>query len=268
MTAEIWLPLLVFAFGACVGSFLNVCIYRIPRGESIVRPRSHCPRCGAQIAWYDNIPLISYFLLRARCRRCGQPIRFRYVFVEALTALLFWLIWFKYGLGIHTPVYWTIVAGLILATFVDLDEMIIPDVVSLGAMALGLLLSPLFPALHDASSPLESTTRAVSGLALGSGLLWLVGAIGKRVLKKDAMGMGDVKLLGGLGALLGWQAVLFIVMVSALLGSIVGIALIVAGRRDAQSRIPYGPFLAAAAVFWILGGRELWLAYVRWLAGA
>jgi len=261
----IYLGVLVFCFGACIGSFLNVCIYRIPRGESTISPRSHCPHCSAMIAWYDNVPLISWFALRARCRRCGGPISPRYVLVEVLTAALFLLIWLKYGADGRTPVYWLMTGGLILGTFVDLEFMIIPDRVTLGGMAAGLVLSALVPALHGQVVAREGFAYAVLGLAVGSGLLWLVALAGKWIFKKDAMGFGDVKLLGALGALLGWQAVLFCIVVSSFIGSFVGIGLVAAGRREWQSRIPYGPFIALAAGVWILGGADAWHAYFAWL---
>lgn len=256
---------LAFFFGACVGSFLNVCIYRIPREESIVAPRSHCPHCGKPIAWYDNIPLLSWLVLRARCRACGGPISPRYVLVELLTAVLFWLVWRTYGLDARTPVYWLVVGGLILGTFVDLEHLIIPDRVSLGGWVAGLVLSPLVPALHGVATAREALMSSAIGLAAGAGSLWLVGVLGKAAFRKDAMGLGDVKLLGGLGALLGWRAVLFIIMGSSLVGSLVGLGLIVGRRREWQSRIPYGPYLALAALVWILRGRVWWDAYIAWL---
>ena len=263
----IWLSLLVFFFGACVGSFLNVCIYRLPREESVVKPRSHCPHCGALIAGYDNVPLVSWLVLRARCRHCRGAISPRYFLVELLTAALFLLVWLKYGLDGRTPVYWLMIAGLVLGTFIDLEHMIIPDRVTLGGCVAGLVLCPLVPRLQGQLTAWAGFTSALLGLAVGAGLLWLVSVAGRLVFRKDAMGLGDVKLLGGLGALLGWRAVLFIVMVSSLVGAFVGIFLILKRGREWQSRIPYGPYLALAAVLWVLGGREVWNAYLTWLGG-
>jgi leader peptidase (prepilin peptidase) / N-methyltransferase len=257
----------VFVFGACIGSFLNVCIHRIPRGESVVTPRSHCPHCNQLIAWYDNIPLASYLVLRARCRHCGEKISARYFLVEALVAVLFLLVWLRYGADVRTPVYWLIVFGLVLGTFVDLAEMWIPDRVTLGGVVAGLILSPLIPSLHNAAGPLASFLEALKGLVAGAGILWLVGVLGKWVFKRDAMGMGDVKLMGGLGALLGWQSVVFTIMVSSVLGSIVGIGLIVGRGKEWQSRVPYGPYLALAALIWILWGSNWWAMYVQWVSG-
>ncbi len=257
--------MMVFLVGACWGSFLNVNIHRIPNDESIIAPRSRCPHCGASIAWYDNIPLVSYFLLRARCRRCGAGISARYVLVEALTAILFVAVWLTYGWVVVTPIYWLVLSGLIVATFVDFEHMIIPDRVSLGGMLAGVALSAMAPALHGETRALESVIRSLQGMALGAGLLWLVAVVGKMVFRKDAMGFGDVKLLGAIGAFLGWQSVLFTIMISSLIGSVIGLSFILFGRKEWQSRIPYGPYLALAAVIWILWGQGWWDAYIRWM---
>lgn len=258
---------MAFFFGACIGSFLNVCIYRIPRDESVVSPRSHCPHCDTMIAWYDNVPLLSYLFLGARCRHCHKIISPRYFLVEALAAALFLLVWLEYGFDPRTPVYWLIMSGLILGTFVDFDHMIIPDRVTIGGIIAGLIFSPLIPSLHGETTVLGGFYAALIGFAAGAGILWIVGLFGKLIFRKDAMGFGDVKLLGGLGALLGWRAVLFIIMVSSVLGSAVGIGLIVARRKEWQSRVPYGPYLALAAAIWILWGYRLWGPFLSWLSG-
>lgn len=274
---RLYLDVIVFAFGACIGSFLNVCVYRIPRNLSVVRPGSRCPRCHVPIAWHDNLPIISWLVLRARCRRCGGRIRARYVIIEALTGLLFLLVWMKWGLpprplGLAPAlsfaavlVGWTALGGLILATFVDLERFIIPDRVSLGGMALGLLLGPLLPALQGQSNWLGGLAAAAAGAALGTGLLLGVAGIGRLIFKREAMGLGDVKLLGAIGALFGWRAVIFSVMVSSLTGSLVGVAMVVCGGRRMRSRIPFGPFLAWAALLWLLWGPLWWHAYWTWL---
>lgn len=261
----VWLTLMVLCFGACVGSFLNVCIYRIPRDESIVRPRSHCPHCGRMIAAWDNIPLISYFVLHAKCRHCKAPIAFRYFLVEALTAILFLWIWIRYGWNLQTPVYGLMAGGLLLGTFVDLDHMILPDRVTLGGIAAGFILSPLVPALHNATSAGSSFLASLLGAVAGGAVLGGVAILGKWLFRKEAMGMGDVKLLAAIGALLGWRAVLFTVMTSALAGSLVGIILMARRTKGWESRIPYGPYLALGAMVWILGGDGLWTAYFQWI---
>jgi leader peptidase (prepilin peptidase)/N-methyltransferase len=263
----VYLSVLVFWFGACIGSFLNVCVYRIPREESVVKPRSHCPNCGKMIAWYDNIPLLSYLVLNARCRHCKQWITPRYFLVELLTAALFLLIWLKYGFSAVTPIYWLAVSGLILGTFVDFEHMIIPDRVTIGGMIAGLALSALAPSLHGERTIVASLMASGIGLVLGFGILWLVSVLGKIAFKKDAMGFGDVKLLGAIGAFLGWKAVLFTILFSSFAGSIVGMAFILGGRKEWQSRIPYGPYIALAAVVWILWGQGWWQAYFNWLSG-
>ena len=182
--------------------------------------------------------------------------------------MLFLLVWLHYGFDGRTPVYWLMVSGLILGMFVDFEHMIIPDRVTIGGMVAGLVLSPLVPSLHGETGWLASLVQAVIGLVLGSGILWLVGVLGKLAFKKDAMGFGDVKLLGGLGALLGWQAVLFIIMISACMGSVVGVTLVLLRRKDWQSRLPYGPYIALAAVLWVLWGQGWWRAYMEWFSGA
>lgn len=276
---QLYAGTLVFWFGACMGSFLNVCIYRIPREESVIHPRSHCPSCGKLIAWYDNIPLISYLALRARCRHCSTRISPRYFLVESLVAILFVLVWMKLGpdgttrpLGLApvygvslVVVYWLAVFGLTLGTFVDFEHMIIPDRVSIGGIISGLLLSLLFPALHHQVTFYGGLGASLTGAVIGFGMLWGVAILGKLIFKKDAMGFGDVKLMGAIGAYLGWIAVLFTVMISSLLGAVVGITLVAAGKKEMQSRIPYGPYIALAALIWILWGPTLWNAYINFL---
>ncbi len=265
---HLYFSLLAVFGGACVGSFLNVCIHRIPRDESLIRPRSRCPHCDAMIAWYDNIPILSYILLRGRCRQCRGPISPRYAFVEALTAFLFAALWLKYGWSPLTLVYMLVTGGLIVATFVDLEHMIIPDRISLGGILAGVALSTALPALHGEAQPLDGLLSSAIGLLTGAGALWLVAVLGKFAFKKDAMGFGDVKLLGAIGAFMGWQGVLFTIMLSSLAGSLVGLLFILSGRHEWQSRIPYGPYLALAAVIWIIWGMEWWDAYIRWMSGA
>lgn len=270
---------LAFLWGACVGSFLNVCIHRIPRDLSVVKPRSFCPHCKTPIPWYLNIPIVAWLAVRGKCRFCSAPISPRYVLIETLTAVLFLLVWLKLDvwqgspvLGLApvstwmlVPVYWLAIAGLILGTFVDLEHLIIPDRVTLGGIAAGLLLSWAVPELHGADDRLAALLRAAVGAAVGWGLLWAVAVLGKAIFRKDAMGFGDVKLLGAVGAFMGWQAVLFTVMISSLTGSIAGLTMVALHRKGMRSRIPYGPYLALAAVVWILWGPALWEAYVNLL---
>lgn len=263
----LYFTLLAFFGGACIGSFANVCIHRIPRDESIVHPRSHCPSCSTLIAWYDNIPVLSYLALRGRCRHCGTAISFRYPAVELLVAALFLGLWNRYGFDARTLVFMVFSTALVIATFVDFDHMIIPDRISLGGMPAGLLASALVPALHGQSEAIPALQASVLGLLAGSGSLYLVGVIGKLLFKKEAMGLGDVKLLGAIGAFLGWPGVLFTILFSSLFGSVVGVALILGRNKNWQSRIPYGPYLALAALVWIFGGNTWWDAYVNWILG-
>lgn len=261
---DFYMAILILAFGACIGSFLNVCIYRIPRDESIVFQASHCTACGCPIAWHDNIPLIGYIALRGKCRSCNRSISPRYVVVECLTAMIYLLMWWAYGYDIRTVIYWLMAGGLILGTFLDLEHMIIPDRVTWGGICTGLICSGAFPALHGVSTCSVGLLRSGTGAMAGFGLLWGVGVLGKMAFKKDAMGFGDVKLLAAIGAFLGWQAVIFTVMISSLIGSLAGVGLIVAGGKKWQSRIPFGPDLAAGALIWTLWGIHWWEAYVRW----
>ena len=267
---------LSFAWGACVGSFLNVCIYRIPREMSVVKPRSQCPHCGRAIPWYLNIPLVSYIALRGKCAYCGKPITARYFIVELLTATLFLLVWLKFDpcagstvLGLVPvsdwkliPVYWLVVSGLVLGTFVDFEHLIIPDRVTLGGIAAGLAISLLIPSLHDRTQMLQGLMWSAIGATTGWALLWAMGVLGRVIFKKEAMGFGDVKLMGAVGAFLGPWAVFFNILISSLAGSIVGITLVAAGRKEMQSRIPYGPYIALAAVLWILWGPAWWQMYI------
>jgi leader peptidase (prepilin peptidase)/N-methyltransferase len=271
---------LAVAWGACAGSFLNVCIYRIPRELSVVAPRSFCPHCKKQIAWYHNIPLFSFLALRAKCAYCGGRIVPRYFLVELLTAVLFLLVWLKLGETMGSrpfhldpitnwqlvPIYWLMIGGLILGTFVDFEHLIIPDRVTLGGIAAGLILSAVTPALHNETRLLSGLLSSFIGAAVGWGLLWAVAVGGTLVFRKEAMGFGDVKLLGAIGAFLGWRAVLFVIMLSSAMGSIVGLTLVFSRRKEMQSKIPYGPYLSLAALVWILWGPTLWNGYLHLFA--
>jgi leader peptidase (prepilin peptidase)/N-methyltransferase len=187
----------------------------------------------------------------------------RYPVVELLTGLLFLAIWKRYGIDVRTPLYWLLGFGLLLGTYIDIDHMILPDRVTIGGIITGLLFSFMFPVLQDSGSHLSALLRSLTGMAVGGGFLWAVALAGKAVFKKDAMGFGDVKLLAALGAWFGWPCVPFIVFISSLTGSIAGVALIVAGQKKLQSRIPFGPYIVLAAVFWMLGGAALWRRYLE-----
>ena len=277
----LFFTILAVAWGASIGSFLNVCIYRIPVDLSVIKPNSHCPSCKHPIAWRHNIPIFSYIFLRGKCAYCGARFSPRYALVEILTAILFLLVWLKFDLTMGArplglvpitdiglvPVYCLVVMGLILGTFVDFDHMIIPDRVTLGGIACGVIASVLVPALHGQTSMVYGLMWSAIGAASGWGLLWSVAMLGEFIFKKEAMGFGDVKLMGAIGAFFGWKAVLFTVMVSSLLGSVVGIASILLRKKEMQSQIPYGPYLSLAALLWMFWGSAWWELYVGYLMG-
>lgn len=283
---EVWLVSTIAAFlvGACIGSFLNVCIYRIPLDQSVAWPGSHCMTCGHALPWWQNIPILSYFMLRGKCHYCKATFSCRYAMVELLTALLFVLPLLALppdrlvpGEGIMPitveqmpmlgmarlatpaliPVIWVFLAGLVIATFVDLDHFIIPDSVSLGGMVVGLALSALVPAMHGQTVWYRGLMFSGIGLVAGAGVLLLVAELGRLAFRKEAMGMGDVKLLGAIGAFWGWQAVAFTLVLAAFAGSLVGIGFIAAGKGKLGSRIPFGPYLALGAFVWVFWGAKL-----------
>lgn len=240
---------LAFVLGAVVGSFLNVCIYRLPAGESVVSPPSHCPRCDNRIRWYDNIPLISYVILRGKCRGCGAPISLRYPLVELLNGLITLGLMLNFGPGPGFLVLFVFCSALVTITFIDIDHQIIPDEISLPGIVIGFLCSLVLPYPGWLSSLL--------GILLGGGSLLLV-AYGYHFLTgKDGMGGGDIKLLAMMGAFLGWKAVPFIIFSSSLVGSVVGISLMYLYRKDSKLAIPFGPYLAAGALLYIFYGEQL-----------
>jgi len=225
--------------GALVGSFLNVVIARLPAGESIVYPASHCPRCRAAIAWYDNIPLVSFFLLGGRCRGCREAISRRYPLVEALMAGLSYGLFSRFGPGIEFCLYFVFCAALLAIVFIDIQHQIIPDVISLPGIACGFLASFV--------NPYVTWQESGIGLLAGGGVFYAVAAGYYLVAGRAGMGGGDIKLLAMIGAFLGWQAVPFVVFASALAGTIVGVGAMIRQGKGGKTVIPYGPFLAVAA---------------------
>ncbi len=337
-----------FVFGCNIGSFLNVCIHRLPLGQSIVSPPSHCPHCKYSIPWYLNIPLATWLWLRGKCRNCGAPISIRYFLVELLTGVAFLVCWNVFGRqsALLALAYCVFLAGLIAATFIDFEHFIIPDEITIGGMIVGVLLSIFILPMHDTSTRLVSVRESVLGLAAGAAVIYGILRMGKLlfgrqrveipadtrvvfsetgifladketpyeelfyrksdvitlhartieladrcyrdvrvrlspvklcigddefnpedvphmeadstevVLPREAMGFGDVKFMAAIGAFLGWQAVFFSLMASSIIGSIVGVSLIVMRKREWSSRLPYGPYIALAAVIWIFGGKH------------
>jgi leader peptidase (prepilin peptidase)/N-methyltransferase len=341
--------LVAFALGAIVGSFLNVCIHRMPLGESVVRPPSRCPRCKYSIPWFLNVPLFTWLYLRGKCRNCGATISVRYFLVELLTAVTFLGCWLAFGResALLAVVYAIFLSGLIVATFIDFEHFIIPDEITIGGMVAGFLCSFLVPALHNETTLTGAMQKSLLGLAVGAGLIYFILRLGKLlfgrqkialpvdariiftetavhfadqqipyedlfyrksdviklrastvelvdrcykdvdvrlsparlqigdeqinpeevphmeavsteiVLPREAMGLGDVKFMGAIGAFLGWQSVIFSLMVSSLIGSVVGIALIVFRKRAWSARLPYGPYIAIAAAIYVFAGKQL-----------
>lgn len=270
-------PIVVFILGACIGSFLNVCIYRIPAEKSVVFPGSHCG-CGQPIKWQHNIPILSWLFLRGRARCCGRPFSVRYPVIELLTALLFLACW------LHFPpakaiCAWIFISALICATFIDLDHMIIPDVFTIGLGVMGVLLSFAVPALHDQHSgiflfdSLRAVIISMQGLLIGSGLVLWIALLAEAVLKKEAMGFGDVKFVGAIGAFCGWQGAVFSIFGGALVGTVwFAIALLSQKIRGQPAvapapaetpgtpsvplglgvQVPFGPMLAIAGALYFL----------------
>jgi leader peptidase (prepilin peptidase)/N-methyltransferase len=348
-----------FCLGSIVGSFLNVCIHRMPLGQSVVSPPSHCPHCKYSIPWYLNIPLVTWLYLGAKCRNCRSPISARYFLVELLTAVAFLACWLEFGnrSALLATVYCLLLAGFIVATFIDFEHFIIPDEITLGGMAVGFVCSFLVPRLHDVTSLTDSIKLSLLGMLVGAGLIYAILRVGKLlfgrqkialpahakivftetsvklpdkeipyedlfyrqsdvialraltvemidrcykdvtvrlspsrlqigqdtfnpedvphleavsaeiVLPREAMGLGDVKFMGAIGAFLGWKAVVFSLVVSSLIGALVGVALVVSGKRALSSRLPYGPYIAVAATLWIFAGPDLVAWYARVIAG-
>jgi leader peptidase (prepilin peptidase) / N-methyltransferase len=241
----------IFAFilGAVVGSFLNVCIYRLPKNESIVFPPSHCFGCDKQISWYDNIPIVSYLVLRGRCRSCKSRISVQYPLVELINALLTLFLFLRFGPTFPFLVLFLFCSAMVVITFIDLEHQIIPDVISLPGIVAGFIISFFIPQLGWLNS--------IIGIVAGGGSLWLVAWLYELLTKKEGMGGGDIKLLAMMGAFLGWKAIPFIIFVSSLTGSVIGVTVMLIGKKDSKLAIPFGPFLAAGAVLYIFFGREL-----------
>jgi leader peptidase (prepilin peptidase)/N-methyltransferase len=361
---QFW-SLCFFALGCIVGSFLNVCIHRLPLGMSIVTPPSHCPHCKYSIPWWLNIPLVTWLALRGRCKNCGAPISPRYFVVELLTGLAFLGCWLKFGDPVHeypsmplALVYAVFLAGLICATFIDFEHFIIPDEITFGGVAAGLVASFLLPSLQDTHAIRTGLLRSAVGAAVGAGTIYAILRLGKLlfgrqkikfpaeikmvfsetclhlpdkeipydelfwrksdmivarakrvelidrsyfdavvrisqssvrieqdkfeaeefdpekvlhmeilgseiIVPREAMGLGDVKFMAAIGAFLGWQSVIFSLMVSSLIGSAVGVTLILMKRREWSSKIPYGPYIALAATIWIFVGKKLAAAFFQ-----
>lgn len=251
--AEVFLALV----GLCIGSFLNVCIHRLPLKQSVVHPGSRCPGCGYALRWYDNIPVFSYASLRGRCRSCAKPISLQYPIVEIVTAAVFVLHWHAFGPTPMLPARLAFACALIVLFMIDLEHQILPDVITLPGIVLGVAGSVLLP-----PGPLMS----ILGVVLGGGLLWAIAEAWLRLRKVEAMGFGDVKMLAMVGAWLGVKMVLVTFVLSSMMGGLIGVILIGARRADMATRVPFGTMLAVAALVASLYGEPL-LAWYLSMAG-
>jgi leader peptidase (prepilin peptidase) / N-methyltransferase len=239
----------VMLIGMCIGSFLNVCIYRLPHGHSIVSPPSSCPVCNASIKWYDNIPVVSYILLKGRCRRCKTPISVRYPMVELLTGLFALITCMEFGLTFFALIYFFFITALLVITFIDIDHRIIPDIISLPGIPLGVAASFVLPDIGWLNSLL--------GILAGGGSLLFI-AWGYQLIRgKDGMGGGDIKLLAMIGAFLGWKGVFFTIMASSFTGTAVGIVMMLRAGKGMKMALPFGPFLATGAILYIFLGPQI-----------
>lgn len=239
-----------FLFGSVIGSFLNVCIYRIPKKESIVFPSSHCPACNKKIKPYDNIPIISYILLKGRCRECGEKISFQYPLVEFLNAAGYVIMIWKFGVGINALIYALLYSALIVVTFIDLEHQIIPDRITLPGILIGFILGA-------AVLPV-GWLNSLIGLLLGGGLFYLVA-----VASRGGMGGGDIKLIAMIGAFLGWRYTLLTIFLGALAGAIVGLSLMIFKGKGRKHPVPFGPFLALGAIASLLWGNDIIKWYIN-----
>ena len=265
----------VFLSGACIGSFLNVVIYRIPNDMSIVLPNSACRGCKAPIKFYDNIPVLSWLILGGKCRKCKGGIAWRYPAVELLTALVFTLTYWQTGLNAFLPVALVFVSAMIALIFIDSEHMILPNVITYPLLVFVLAARIIFPIIFtdryfpDTSSPagfqlfgypgwLISLGGALLGALAGGGSLWLVGAIWKVLRRVDAMGLGDVKMMLAVGALLGWRLTILTIFIGAFTGAVIGIALVMKQKdRNLQTQIPFGIFLGIGSIISLLFGARM-----------
>ena len=246
--------LLVVIFGLIIGSFLNVCIYRTPRNESLAYPGSRCTSCKKPIPWYDNIPLLSYLMLRGRCRVCHEKISFRYFAVELISALCFLIIFMNFRLNYIFWIYSLLTASLIVVTFIDLEFQIIPDRISIVGIFIGIILSIIFPGLQSAFTWQRALLNSIIGALAGGGLIYLTGVLGQLAFKKESMGGGDVKLMAMIGAFLGWKMAMLIFFLAPFFGAPIGIYVKLIKKEDI---IPYGPYISLASFVAMVWGYKI-----------
>jgi len=256
-------------FGLVIGSFLNVCISRVPLNESVVHPRSRCPQCRKLIAWYDNFPVLSYLILGGRCRNCRKPISARYPGIELLTGAIGVLLYFNFGLSVEWGVYLLFSSALVTLAFIDMDHRILPDPITLNGIWIGIVVnvflvtpSPLISNLlahagYELGPRWISFLGSLAGAVIGGGLLWLVAEVYYRIRGVEGMGFGDVKMMAMVGAFLGAPLALLTIMVGSVLGAIVGLALIQFGGKHRDYELPFGTFLSLAGILAVLYGDSI-----------
>jgi leader peptidase (prepilin peptidase)/N-methyltransferase len=225
-------------FGALIGSFLNVCIHRLPRGQSIVRPRSACPSCGAELSWSDNVPIVSYLLLRGRCRGCGAAISIRYPIVEVVTAALFAACWWQFGFSLLFASRVVLGCSLIVLFAIDLEHQLLPNVITLPGIVVGFAFSLFGP---------PGWLASLLGILAGGGILFAIAEVYFRIRHEEGLGMGDVKMLAMVGAFLGWKLAIVTLMLASVAGAVIGLLIIATGRGDMKYALPFGTFLALGA---------------------
>ena len=267
---ETLLYIFSFIFGSVIGSFLNVCIYRLPRDESIVFPPSHCTSCGNPIRFYHNLPIVGYLILRGRCADCGSRISLRYPIIELISGIVLTGVLYKFGLSLDALFYALLIYSLIVITFIDLEHMIIPNAITIPGAIAGLIYNALITDWERSTDLLGRFSfglenffgilnevpflDSVFGLVIGGGVLFLIAFLYVLVRKTEGMGMGDVKLLAMIGAFLGWQGVVFVMLVSSILGTATGLSIILYKKGNLKYALPFGPFLSLAAVIYVFTG--------------
>ena len=249
--------ILIFFIGLCIGSFVNVCIYRMPLEESIVTPPSFCPKCKNKIKWYHNIPILSYIFLKGKCAYCNNKISLIYPFIELLIGVLFFINYSLFGFSIHFFIYNIFLIFLIIATFIDFKYMIIPDEISIG----GLIIGFIFSFFRNDLTWIES----LIGIILGGGILLLIIKVYFLLTRKEGMGGGDVKLLAMIGAFLGYKSLLFVIFSSSFFGTLIGIPLIMAKKDKNNLAIPFGPFLSFGAIVYLYFGEKIINWYFKYM---
>lgn len=257
MTSTLPVNIVAFIFGACIGSFLNVCIYRIPAGVSIVHPGSSCPHCKSTIHFYDNIPILSWLLLMGRCRHCKASIALRYPFIEFLSGLFALACVAVFGPTLHGLLVFIFVATLIVVTFIDLDHRIIPDVITLPGIPIFFILAFAIPTV--------TWLEGAIGILIGGGSLFAVAWLYHTMTNREGMGGGDIKLLAMMGAVIGWKGVLFTIFAASAIGTVVGLLTMIKSSKGMRLAIPFGPFLATGAIIYLFFGKAIIYWYTNLL---